>query len=80
MCVASSGGICSWKGEQDMFQTKTGHSTSPKVVAKKGKRRSVLKMANNLVGQLKETDLNRNHTKAALRKVNGKSMTASNWG
>lgn len=62
-----------------MFQTKTGHSTSPKVIAKKGKR-SILKMANNLVGQLKETDLSRNHTKAALRKVNGKSMTASNWG
>lgn len=59
-----------------MFQTKMGHSTSPKVVTKKGKRRSILNMANNLVGQMKETDLNTNHTKETLRKVSGRSKLA----
>lgn len=33
-------------------------------------------MANNLIGHLKETDLNTNHIKEALRKVNGRSKLA----
>lgn len=77
MSAATSAEHCSWKGEQDMCQTKQGHSTSPKVVTKKGKRSSVLKMANNLVGQGKKTDFNTNHTREALKKVNGRSKLAS---
>lgn len=68
MSATTSAESCSWKEEQDMFQTKQRHSTSPKVVTKKGKSSSVLKMANNLVGQQKETDLNTNHTREALKK------------
>ena len=76
MSATTSAVSCSWKEEEDTFQTKMGHSTSPKVVTKKGKRSSILKMANNLVGQLKERDLNTNHTKEALRKVNRRSKLA----
>lgn len=52
-----------------------GHSTSAKVVQKKGKR-SILKMANNLVGQLKETGLNTNHIKEALGKAKWKKQAS----
>lgn len=76
MTATMSAESCSWKGKQDTFQTKMGHSTSPKVVTEKGKRSSILKMANNLAGQIKETDLNTNHIKEALRKVNGRSKLA----
>lgn len=64
MSVTTSAESCRWKEKQNTFQTKMGHSTSPKVVTKKGKR-----MVNNLVGQWKEMNLNTNHTKEALRKV-----------
>lgn len=76
MRAAASAEICSWMGEQNRFQIKMGHSTSPKVVTKKGKRSSTVKMANNLVEQLKEVDLDTNHTNYALRKVNGRNNLA----
>lgn len=63
MSVTTSAESCRWKGKQNAFQTKLGHSTSLKMVTKKGKR-----MVNNL-GQRKEMDLNTKHTKEALRKV-----------
>jgi len=48
----------------------------PKWLQRKEKRSSILKMANNLVGQLKEMDLNTYHTKKALRKVNRRRKLA----
>lgn len=39
LSATTSGKSCCWKGEQDMFQTKTGHSTRTKVVAKGKKKK-----------------------------------------
>lgn len=62
MSVNTSAMSCRWKGKQNTFQGKMRHSTSPKVVTKKGKR-----MVNSLVGQWKEMDT----TQIAQRKHPG---------
>lgn len=83
MNATTSAEGCSREGEQDMFQTKWDRALSTehqalvtKVVTKKGKRSSIPKMANNLVGQLKEMDLSTHHMKEAHRKVNRISKLA----
>lgn len=44
MSVTTSTECCRWKGKRNAFQTKMGHSASPKVVTKEGKTK-----VNNLV-------------------------------